>query len=149
MLSMENEIASIIKSRIVGPLVGNGIVMVVGVYSMKDIDNKIVFALIMAAFVMFFTILSILNFNNYPTPKSYYRTFNKIVYIWLPRIALVGLVFDLYSNVRNYNPLRAGNPSLGETALNAGLDVGAMAVTKKQIGTAKFIDSYFNNSTQR
>ncbi len=140
---MEQEIQKILKNRIRGSLIGIGIVMLIGAIVFGKLDNKLTLSIIVISIVSLFIFVLMVNNYNYPNPNKYYRTFNKIFYIWLSRLLIIGSIINILSGIKNYNPLNSTSPSLNDTLAGIGADVGAIAIARKQLSTGKFVELYF------
>lgn len=117
-------------------------------FSFGRTENKLAFIIVVAVLVTILTTLSLLNATNYPTQKAWYRTFNKVVYLWGGRLLIAGLILDTFRTVEDYNPLESTSPSLGETATRVGVNIAGAAVTTRNIRSAKQVEAYYKTRQQ-
>jgi hypothetical protein len=90
------------------------------------------------------------NAANYPTPKPYYRTFNKVVYIWMAKLGIIVSIISFLLNIkRALNPFEGGMEggrqisSKAEDLIEAGSAAGGGIVSYHVLKSGRAVEQYF------
>ena len=146
-------IAPIIRQRQRGALTGVSIVMLVTVFALiKDTQQSVAILGTGAVLIVFLIGLFMVNGLNYPTPKPYYRTVNKVFYLNLSRLLIVLSIFDMIVNIKRLlNPLEgfAHEDSKAADALQAGTSGGFAYLLFRRLQPAKTVEQYFATIQQQ
>jgi hypothetical protein len=141
------DITSIIQRRAKGAFSGASIAAIVGIYSYYK-NSSLQIAIIVLAFVTFLSCLAILNKLNERQPRAWYRTFNKLFYLYLSRLVIIMSFFDFILNFKRFlNPLEGlgqNTTSKADDLIEMGSDVIVGGIAAKQLRPAKIVEEYYS-----
>lgn len=150
-------VSSIIKRRKRGSF--NGCVLVIIALVAAAATNTTggnFMVLVISGIVLLGPLLAIysVNVRNYPEPKPYYRTFNKVVYLWGSKFGLVGSTIDFVVDIRQaanpFEKLTEGAAASSKAAdlIDAAVDAGVGYQMYRQIKPAEAVEQYFATKSQ-
>lgn len=93
-------------------------------------------------------IVHLVNTWNRKQVQPSYQAWNKWVYIYIPRLLIIGAIFEILSSIKNIlNPMYGfKNPSAlsrSAMALDMGIEAGGAASARASLRPAKYVDEYF------
>lgn len=121
----------IIRRRKRGSVTAMGIVCLVA-FGMGLLDRTISIGILVISAAIIFSIFAltyIINSLNYPEPQPWYRSWNKIVYIYAAKLVIIGSIFNIGS-------------SAGRATDMAG-DVGTIYVVGRNLKPADYIEAFY------
>lgn len=143
------EVKKIISNRKNGAKVGLGLVVLVTI-AIAAVDPDSAVGTILIGIVIFLLLLPIycINILNYPTPRPSYRTWNKLIYIYLAKLVIVFAIFRIVWNLKDLaNPMRGfADPdalSVPEVLLDTTADAGLAVTAYAQLKPAEKVEEYF------
>ena len=150
-----DEVSTIIQKRAKGAFSGLCIVVLVIIVTAYT-DKTISLALIAVfGFVFFLAIAALYTVNvmNYPTPKAYYRGFNRWFYGRGAKFSMVSNAYGSASAAKRFaNPLEAMSHPDSKAAdlLETIVDAAQTNQMAKQVSSAEIVDQYFQQlATQK
>jgi|GEM_PF-5294719 len=139
-----NPLAQIIRKRYRSSLIGLGLVSVVVCFTaIRGTINVIPMLIVWIVLSIILVIIIVLNRTNYPAPKPWYRTFNKIFYLRMAQLGRIFAVLNMLSSIRSYNPLSSTSQSEKEVLGDIAGGVILTASATSTIRTAKDVESYY------
>lgn len=147
----ESDVKLIINNRYRAAFVGLSIISILGVitFTKQAYRTNLNLLPIFGILDLLLISLIILNYHNRITIRPSYRTWNKIVYIYLAKLLIIGSIINSFSSLlKILNPMHGYKDPTALSRTNLGIGMAVSAGTgiaaARNLKPAKLIDRYFN-----